>query len=359
MISLKKLLESHADPVPSGKSVGEKSPLRVESDARPIGLLAAYQGALAAMGANGQRAVPVLGSMIQAALARISERLSQSPTPEEIRESRRMVEEQLTLWADKAQDNQKESEQTIRNLLTVIAQATESSGTRDEKFSHEISELSSRLRTVAGLDSLPVMRRSINESASALTSCVARMADEGRESVRKLTSEIAEYQTRLMACERRALIDTLTGLCNRRGFEQQLEASVKKGKPFSLLVADLNGFKRANDRYGHLVGDEILKQFAGELKAQFQPDDTVARWGGDEFVCIVSGSVREVSVRADRVRHWVLGEYKVSADNQSVRIVVDAALGTMSWNGVESGLELFARADKEMYKVKERSGELV
>ncbi len=102
-----------------------------------------------------------------------------------------MVEEQLTLWADKAQDNQKESEQTIRNLLTLVFENTESSGVRDEKFSREISELkSNRLRTVAGLDSLPVMRRSINESATALTSCVARMADEGRESVRKLTSEI-------------------------------------------------------------------------------------------------------------------------------------------------------------------------
>jgi diguanylate cyclase len=188
---------------------------------------------------------------------------------------------------------------------------------------------------------------------------VAKMADEGRESIKKLTSEIADYQTRLMASERRALIDPLTGLTNRRGFEQQLEQRVQSGQPFSLLVADLNGFKATNDRYGHIVGDEILKRFATELKAQFLSEDTVARWGGDEFVGIVAGSAREGAARADRVRHWVLGEYELTLDDQTIVVVVDAALGTMAWNGAESGLELFARADKEMYRVKQASRELV
>jgi diguanylate cyclase (GGDEF)-like protein len=301
----------------------------------------------------------MLGNMIQSALTGISDGLNHAISPESIRDSRRAVEEQLNLWADKAQTNQRESEQTIRDLLAVIFEATESTGVRDEKFTREISELSNRLRKVAGLDSLPVMRRSITESASALTGCVARMADEGRESIRKLNSEIAEYQTRLLASERRALVDALTGLTNRRGFEQQLAMRVKSGKPFSLLVADLNSFKRANDCYGHLVGDEILKQFAGELKAQFLPEDTVARWGGDEFAAIVAGPPREGAVRADRVRHWVLGEYKIALENQTIEVRVDAALGVTPWNGTESGLELFARADKEMYKAKEKSRELV
>ena len=185
------------------------------------------------------------------------------------------------------------------------------------------------------------------------------MADESRESVRKLTSEIAEYQTRLLASERRALVDPLTGLCNRRGFEQQLEQRVRSRRPFSLLVVDLNGFKQINDRHGHLVGDEILKQFADELKAQFLPEDTVARWGGDEFASIVGGAAKEGAARADRVRHWVLGEYNVVLDSGTIGVTVDAALGTLAWIGAESGLELFARADREMYRAKEKSRQLV
>jgi diguanylate cyclase len=362
MISLKKFLDS--DSVSSKSADASGSSLTHPSGAEEIcpetgQLLFAYQAALSSMGTCAQKAVPVLGSMLSATLSHISQSLGQSATPAVVRDVRVHVDEALSLWANKAQENQKQNEQTVRELLLVVFEATESSGNRDEKFSREITELSDRLRKVAGLDNLPLIRRSIMENTSALNKSVAKMAEEGRESIRKLTSEIADYQTRLMASERRALIDPLTCLANRRGFEQQLEQRVQGGQPFSLLVADLNGFKATNDRYGHIVGDEILKRFAAELKAQFLSEDTVARWGGDEFVGIVAGPAKEGAARADRVRHWVLGEYELTLDEQTINVVVDAALGTVAWNGSESGLELFARADKEMYRVKQASRELV
>ena len=351
MISLKKLIDSAslrptpAEPTPE---VAEKIPTTPDC-AAVVGI---YQEALAAMSHHGQRAVPVLGDMIHTGLIPVIESLGRSPSGETIRDSGIRVEEQLSLWANKAQINQKESEQAIRDLLKMVFEAAESTGVRDEKFSREISELTERLRKVAGLESLPAIRRSIHENAAALTSCVVRMADEGRESVRKLNSEIAEYQSRLLASERRAILDALTGLCNRRGFEQQLEARVQARLPFSLLVVDLNDFKNVNDGYGHLAGDELLKRFAAELKAQFLPEDTVARWGGDEFVAIVGGPPKEAAVRADRIRHWVFGEYKITVDRQPLTVGVDAAIGVTAWNGAESGLALFARADREMYRAK-------
>jgi diguanylate cyclase (GGDEF)-like protein len=350
MISLKKYINSCQKEIPETSVVTEAS--------EPEGLLAAYQAALYAIGINGQRAVPALGNMIQASLTLISNTLKESPTDDAIREARRMVDEQLELWADKAQQHHKDSEHTLQELLFLVAKAAESTGMRDEKYGREIGQLSDKLRAVAGLDSLPLMRRSVIESASALTSCVTRMADEGRESVRKLSTEIAEYRTRLHATERLALTDPLTCLYNRRGFEEQLEMRIGTRQQFSLLVTDLNGFKAANDRYGHVVGDEILRQFARELNAQFSAEDTVARWGGDEFVAIISGTQKEAAVRADRVRHWVLGEYKITVENHEISVIVDAAVGTVAWDGAESGLELFARADKEMYRCKEVAGEL-
>ena len=359
MISLKKFLDSasvdskSADVARHGDAKKPAGALKRTSP--PGNLLSAYLATLAAIGTHGQRAVPSLGDMIGSALAGIADTLAQASSPDAIRDSSRLVEEQLSQWADSAQQKHKEGEKTIRDLLQVIFEATESTGTRDEKFTREIGELGDRLRTVAGLESVPLIRRSITENASALTSCVARMADESRESVRKLTSEIAEYQTRLMASERRALVDPLTGLCNRRGFEEELELRVQRRQPFSLLVADLNGFKSANDRHGHLVGDEILRQFALELKSQFVADDMVARWGGDEFVGIVAGAPNDGAIREERVRHWVLGEYKIAIENRTISVMVDAALGTTAWDGVESGLELLARADKEMYREKQHS----
>lgn len=355
MISLKKLIYSSSVGITHTDESANQVNVPVTSESARV--LDAYKSALSAMSRQTQRAIPVLSDIIQSGLDPVIRRLDRSHSSETLHDSSKRVEQQLSLWADKAQLNQKESEQTIRELLHLVFETAETTGVRDEEFSREITELSDRLRTVAGLESLPVIRRSIRENAAALTDCVVRMADEGRESVRRLHSEIAEYRSRLLASERRALIDPLTGLCNRCGFEQHLETRVQSRQPFSLLVVDLNGFKGANDRYGHLVGDEILKQFAVQLKAQFPSEDIVARWGGDEFVGIVGGPPREAAVLADRVRCSVLGKYEITADNQTLSIIVDAALGATAWNGAESGLALFARADKKMYHAKEMARE--
>jgi len=354
MISLKKFLESE-----NAILCQPNTPVPFKTVQDSGIFLSAWQATLAAIRINSQRVVPAPGSTIDSALARISDELNHAATPEAVHGAERQVDEELTRWADKAQEGQQQSEQTIRELLVAVSEATESTGNRDEKFSREIVALSDRLRAIAGLNNLPTIRRSIIENASALDDTVTRMAEEGRESINRLTSEVAEYQTRLDASERRALIDPLTGLCNRRGFEQQLDMRVQSRRSFSLLVADLNGFKAMNDQHGHVLGDEILRQFATELKGQFLADDTVARWGGDEFVCIVAGPAQEGAARAERIRHWVLGEYKIPADTTTITVKVDAAVGTVAWNGAESGLELFARADKEMYRMKQGAAELV
>ena len=106
------------------------------------------------------------------------------------------------------------------------------------------------------------------------------------------------------------------------------------------------------------VGDQILRRFAGEFGAQFRLEDTVARWGGDEFVAIITGPENEGAARAERVRQAARGDFKITVDDETVSLMVDAAMGIVSWNGVESGLRLFARADKEMYWARRSAREM-
>ena len=355
MISLRKLLNQDGRPISPD---ADEVPITISSGDRATdlaGYVDAYQAALSSMATNGQKAIPSLGASLSSSLSAISTALGESSSPESIRSARQDLDTQLGVWSAKAEQQHKDSERAIRELLAVISRAAEATGMRDEKFGRELGEMSSKLRGLAGIDNIAHLRRSVLDQATALTACIARMADESRASTRRLTAEIADYRNRLQVSERRALIDALTGLCNRRGFEQELDLRVITRQQFSLLVADLNGFKAANDRYGHMAGDQILRQFAAELKAQFTPEDTVARWGGDEFVAIIAGPAKEGIARADRVRKWVFGEYQITVDNQTKTISVDAALGTAAWNGVETGQELFIRADREMYKAKDQA----
>jgi diguanylate cyclase (GGDEF)-like protein len=194
-----------------------------------------------------------------------------------------------------------------------------------------------------------VIRRSILESVSALTVGVERIAEEGRRSLLRLSAEVEDYRSRLVKSERLSSLDPLTGLANRRCFEDQLDVRIRAGKCFCLILIDLDNFKDVNDRLGHLAGDEVLKHFAGKLRVQFPSVDLVARWGGDEFAVIISSSQKDAQARVYGMRRSALGECRINVVRQLVTVMVDASMGVVEWDGVENGTEMLARADRCMY----------
>jgi diguanylate cyclase (GGDEF)-like protein len=196
------------------------------------------------------------------------------------------------------------------------------------------------------------MRQSVVESAAELKTAVRKMAEEGEQSVSQLRAEVANYRSKLEQSEKREAVDTLTGLANRREIEAQIEDRISWNRPFCLAILDLNEFKRINDVHGHMAGDDLLKQFAAEMKAQFRPDDVVGRWGGDEFVVVVDTDLDGARVRLDRVRQWAFGDYEISSGRNVVEVVVMASIGIAEWDGEESTVELMARADERMYAEK-------
>jgi len=147
--------------------------------------------------------------------------------------------------------------------------------------------------------------------------------------------------------------DPLTGLANRRGFEERLDARMRTSGPFCLILIDLNGFKAVNDRLGHLAGDDVLKNFAASLRAQFPPADLVARWGGDEFAAIVNGGRNDAEALVDRIRRSDIGECKINGPKQTINVAVQPSIGLAEWDGSEKGPSLLARADHAMYQGKQ------
>ncbi len=90
---------------------------------------------------------------------------------------------------------------------------------------------------------------------------------------------------------------------------------------------DVNGFKQINDGLGHLAGDQVLKQFATELKAAFRPTDFIGRWGGDEFIAILDCELKQAEAQIARVRQWVFGDYEIIVGGVARKIGVSAAIG--------------------------------
>jgi len=149
-------------------------------------------------------------------------------------------------------------------------------------------------------------------------------------------------------------VDTLTQLNNRDFFyaniAAQMEKMEKEKSNISLLIIDLDNFKTINDTYGHMAGDEILKQFSNVIKNNIRDTDIATRWGGDEFVITLHGvDTKEAFHIADRIRREI-DNYDFSFNN--IFIKVTASIGISSIEDkidINSFVEL---ADKALYKAK-------
>jgi two-component system cell cycle response regulator len=154
-----------------------------------------------------------------------------------------------------------------------------------------------------------------------------------------------------------AVTDQLTGLHNRRYLLNQLQGhmgrAVRGGEPVSLITADIDFFKKINDTFGHDAGDEVLREFAARLAANFRPVDTAARMGGEEFVVAMPGTRGDYAcLVAERLRRHVAGApFKIRAGTEEIGVTVSLGVSTSAGAG-DTVEALLKRADEALYRAK-------
>ena len=318
--------------------------------------LRAYRAALDAMGNSGVQACPPLGSKLQLGLWNLQSQLAAEATPTLVQETEARVEAELHQWGEQSAEYYQRKTQEFKEIMMIMARTAEAVGDRDVRYSKQFTEFTSRLQTLATMDDLTKIRDSLVSSANELQAGVNQMAQDGEQVLARMRGELRQYQAKLEEAERLASLDSLTGLQNRRRLEEALELRVARRRPFSVLMFDLNGFKKVNDTYGHLAGDDVLKQFATELRAAFRAMDDVARWGGDEFIAVVDCGLPDARQHMERVRKWVFGDYTVSAEGAPRKLPVSASVGVAAWQDGETVAQMLARADADMYRDKKAAG---
>ncbi len=152
--------------------------------------------------------------------------------------------------------------------------------------------------------------------------------------------------------ETQATTDALTGIYNRVKFDRTLITEISKAEryssPLSVIIFDIDHFKRVNDTYGHSAGDNVLKRLAKLVGANIRETDVFARWGGEEFVIQVPGvSLAQTAIFADKLRSKI-EEFDFS---EPERITV--SFGVAAFQHGDNGTTLINRADKALYRAKE------
>jgi diguanylate cyclase (GGDEF)-like protein len=183
--------------------------------------------------------------------------------------------------------------------------------------------------------------------------------------LKKSREELAQYAARLeksndelrQALERldlAAKTDFLTGLVNRRYISDRVADEIKRakrsGRPFSLIIADIDGFKSINDEYGHDCGDVILKSVTADMKSGIRAQDQLARWGGEEFLFLLpETSVEGAATLAEKIRSTVAGRtYSYGRGDFAVTIT----MGVAEYGGEDEMDPTLIRADRALYQGK-------
>ena len=171
----------------------------------------------------------------------------------------------------------------------------------------------------------------------------------------QIGQRIIELENRI---SRLALTDWLTGLLNRRAFMERLESEVHRAwrlkSPLSLIMADLDNFKRINDTYGHLDGDKVIARFAIEIGKHIRKYDFVGRFGGEEFILCVPGVPQAQALEiAERLRKETERlQIRVAADPAPISITASFGVYTSSSEVFEDSNTLIKKADDYLYQAK-------
>lgn len=167
-------------------------------------------------------------------------------------------------------------------------------------------------------------------------------------------SDRALMQNQIQSLHKKATSDPLTGAANRAELDQSLKRATQQAKlnnkTFSLIICDIDHFKRVNDVHGHPAGDEALIEFAAVLQRHARPSDLVARYGGEEFVLLANGSDNATAARrAEEIRQAISATPLQGIGGNSVT----ASFGVTEYQAGDNDSTVLARADRALLQAKE------
>lgn len=206
------------------------------------------------------------------------------------------------------------------------------------------------------------MVKTVNVDLRSLTqSELLLVAEELRRQVASWRIKHAQVRIEVKMLRHQVLTDVLTGVGNRRSFNESLKDEMARakrnlGKPLSLAVLDIDFFKKINDTYGHAGGDAVLKTLGAFLLKFARTTDTVCRYGGEEFVLILPGtSSLGAFTLVERLRKMLEADFKAESIKAKKKVLIrlTASFGIATWDEEESSEGFLNRADSALYKAKE------
>ena len=229
--------------------------------------------------------------------------------------------------------------------VNIPVQTIEETITLNEDVEHEVARAADDLHHVNIELAKEVDERIVIESELA----------DMKTDLAKVRDDLSKSQTKEEETRNIYFQDALTGLPNRVLFEEHLDQGLiqakRRGWGLAVLFIDIDKFKSINDSYGHDLGDKVLLMVANRLKALIREEDTVSRWGGDEFMCLLLEVKQEADVT--RIAEKMVNRIAEACEFNGIVLCIRASIGIAIYPADgETADILFKNADTAMFKAK-------
>ncbi len=255
-------------------------------------------------------------------------------------------------------ENIREKEAEYKNIIEFLRNGMTDLIGDTQRFNSRICDQNVKMVAITQLDDIRKIKEALKAEVAEMNQIIQEKRASDNQRIEALSEEVAVLRASLEEVKDASLIDALTGAYNRKAFNTRIKWVIKRNKivcsPTSLMMCDLDNFKQINDTYGHIVGDRVLKCFVQECKAMFRSDDSIVRYGGEEFAILLSGISLGGALNKAQSFCRLLSLKQFIADPQmpDVRISFTVSIGVSELRREDTADAFIDRADKALYQAK-------
>lgn len=242
----------------------------------------------------------------------------------------------------------------LQETLDGLNRAASTAGSNVARYGESLSKGGEQLESPPDLDAVRRVIAALAAETRRMQASNARLTEELEANRR----ELLEISTRLTAVRSEALLDPLTGLTNRRGFQRAIDERLASGGAglagWTLLMVDIDHFKKVNDTHGHVLGDKVLQAVATVVRGCVKDHHVVTRFGGEEFAILLPDSTdADAFALAEKIRESVArGRIRRTDHGQPIGGIT-ISIGVARFRGSESLEQWIGRADRALYGSKQ------
>jgi len=292
---------------------------------------------------------------LKAGLAQLTVQVRTGGETDELTSEGARQHAEVLAFAEREREYLDHRDAELRRIIQVLTDGLAGVSKGAAAYHRRLLDNGARLESAARLSDLVKMRAAITAEVQGLRSAIAERQAEESSANKALQQEIDHLRRSVARAENEARTDPLTGAANRGAFDEELarrcELAAARGESFSLVLADIDHFKKINDTYGHPVGDRVLTAFAEFLRARVRRTDLIARYGGEEFGVILPGATLRPALRKARKLTEELAKSDWAVD-ATTKLRFTASMGVAAWHDGDDSAGMIERVDRALYRAK-------